>query len=63
MEIDNLIDVGPVTFPAYPDATAEADKRDYDSYLEANPRETPQPANVPCEWQRNLREKELELYK
>lgn len=77
MELERLIDVGPVTFPAYPDATAEADKRDYDTYLEANPRNdndksttqppnhstTNQPDNVLCEWQRNLRKKKLEINK
>jgi len=36
LEIENLIDVGPVTFPAYPDATAEIDKRDYDRYCKEN---------------------------
>jgi len=63
LEIQQLIDVGPVTFPAYPDATAEVDKRDYDNYLSEHPREPKTPANEPCEWQRSLKEKELELYK
>lgn len=31
--IDTLIDVGPVTFPAYPDADAKVAKRSYDAFM------------------------------
>lgn len=31
--IDTLIDVGPVTFPAYPDADAKVAKRSYDAFV------------------------------
>lgn len=31
-KIDSLIDVGPVTFPAYPDADAKVAKRSYDAF-------------------------------
>ena len=30
--IDSLIDVGPVTFPAYPDADVSVAQRSFDSY-------------------------------
>lgn len=32
-KIDSLIDVGPVTFPAYPDADAKVAKRSYDAFV------------------------------
>lgn len=32
-KIDSLIDVGPVTFPAYPDADATVAKRSYDAFM------------------------------
>jgi HK97 family phage prohead protease len=35
-KIDSLIDVGPVTFPAYPDADATVAKRSYDAFLRSN---------------------------
>ena len=54
-EISNLIDVGPVTFPAYPDSTASADMRDF----EAAKNERKQPD----QWQRKIKEQELKLYK
>jgi phage head maturation protease len=34
-KIDSLIDVGPVTFPAYPDADAKVAKRSYDAFLQS----------------------------
>jgi len=34
--IDSLIDVGPVTFPAYPDADAKVAKRSYDAFLRSH---------------------------
>ena len=33
-KIDTLIDVGPVTFPAYPDADVSVAKRSFDQYLQ-----------------------------
>jgi HK97 family phage prohead protease len=33
-KIDSLIDVGPVTFPAYPDADVKVAQRSYDQYLQ-----------------------------
>jgi len=33
-KIDSLIDVGPVTFPAYPDADATVAKRSYDKFCQ-----------------------------
>jgi HK97 family phage prohead protease len=32
--VDSLIDVGPVTFPAYPDADAAVAKRSYDAFMQ-----------------------------
>lgn len=56
-ELELLIDVGPVTFPAYPDATSEAAKREYEQFIEENQ----EPANTISKWQTELAEKELEL--
>lgn len=36
--IASLIDVGPVTFPAYPDASVSAARRSYDEYMKARGR-------------------------
>jgi HK97 family phage prohead protease len=38
-KIDSLIDVGPVTFPAYPDADAKVAKRSYDEFCKQRNRQ------------------------
>ena len=56
-DLELLIDVGPVTFPAYPDATSESAKREYEQFKA----DSEKPANIVSKWQTELAEKELEL--
>lgn len=41
LEVETLIDVSPVTFPAYPDATVDVAKREFDGYVAEHRAEDP----------------------
>jgi len=58
MEVETLIDVSPVTFPAYPDATVDVAKREYESFCTEHRAEDP-----PKEISHQTLEDELELLK
>lgn len=59
-ECRELIDVGPVTFPAYPDSGADVAKRDYANYIKQNPR-TPEPETPPTVTERELLREKINI--
>jgi len=63
LEVERLIDVSPVTFPAYPDATVDVAKREHEAYCTEHRKGEDKPGEEKRAIPLEIFEAELELYK